>query len=337
LKVCIFGAGAIGGHLAGRLARAGACDVSVVARGRTLDAVRRQGLTVVTPHGRFTVRPPATDRAGELGPQDVVFVTLKAQQLDAALDEIAALLHETTTVVPPTTAIPYWFFHGVPGEHCDRRLPEVDPQGRQWRTIDPARVIGCVYWIGAHTAEPGTVIQDGAGAGCPIGEPNGASSGRVLELSRLLCNSGIDAKVRTDIREAIWLRTVNSLCWNAVAVLTQVTVAAIGADGGAMRLVRAMMEEADAVGTALGLRVAVPADKRIALTLKAGDHKMSMLQDVEGGRMLEWDPLARSFRALRDLTGISTPLIDTVTTLMNVRTDAHARQIRSIAAAGVTK
>jgi 2-dehydropantoate 2-reductase len=337
LKVCIFGAGAIGGHIAGHLARAGECEVSLVARGRTRDALRAHGLTVVTPQRTFTVRPTVTDRARDLGPQDVVFVTLKTQQFEDALDDITSLLHETTAVLPPTTAIPYWFFHGVAGPHRDRRLPALDPEGRQWRAIDPSRVIGCVYWIGAHIAEPGTVVQDGPGAGCPIGEPSGASSERVRALSRLLCNSGIDAKVRGDIREAIWLRAVNSLCWNAVAVLTRETVAALGASHGTMRLIRAMMEEADAVGSALGLQVPVSIDKRIAVTLRAGEHKMSMLQDVERGRALEWDPLARSFGALRDLTSVPTPLIDTVTTLMSARADAHARQVRADVAGGTIR
>lgn len=322
LKVCIFGGGAIGGHVAAHLARAGLCEVSVVARGRTLQAIRDNGLTVTTPAGTFTVQVRATDNPAELGVQDYVFLTLKAHQVDEALPQIACLMDERTVVLPPTTGIPYYFFHDWPGALKDRPLPDIDPQGRQWAAIPPRQVLGCVYWIGAHSTGPGVVVQDGAKAGMPIGELDGSRSERVVRLSELLGASGIEAKVNDNIRAAIWMKFVNSLCWNPVAVLTLATLGAMGRDPDVMRIVEAMMNEADAVAAHLGLTIPQPPARRIAMTISAANHKMSMLQDLEHSRPLELGALAQSLHALRALTSLATPTLDTVLALANLRAEA---------------
>lgn len=312
LKVCIYGGGAIGGYLAGHLARAQRCDVSVVARGATLEAIRQRGLRVNTPTGSFEVSVRAVSDTAELGVQDYVFLTLKSHQVDAALPSIRRLIGEHTVVLPPTTAIPHYFFP-------DRPLEGLDPGARQWQAMPPSKVLGCVYWIGAHVSAPGVVEQDGARAGMPIGELDGSRSERVVTLSRLLTESGIDSKVNDNIRSAIWVKFVNSLCWNPVAVLTLARLGEIGAAADALHTVRSMMEEADAVARALGLEPAQAPDKRIAMTLTASGHKMSMLQDLEHGRPLEIDALATSFRAVRELTTVRTPLVDAVLALARLR------------------
>ena len=319
LRICIFGAGAIGGYLAGHLARAGLCQVSVVARGAQLAAMRANGLSVTTPQGSFRVAVHATDDAASLGPQDIVFITLKAQQLDAALPQIATLLDADTAVVPPTTGIPYWFFHGMGGPFNDRRLEAVDPGGRQWEVLHPRRVIGAVIWIGAHCTAPACVVQDGAQAGCPLGEPDGSSSPRLVRLAELFNASGIHARIRPDIRGDIWVKATNSLCFNPVATLTLARMRDLAAEAGAVALLRAMMTEVDALAARLGLQIPYPPEKRIGVTLSAPDHKMSMLQDLEAGRALEWPVMAASLRAVRDLAGLPTPALDAVTALMNVR------------------
>ncbi|VVD33755.1 ketopantoate reductase family protein [Paraburkholderia dioscoreae] len=321
LKVCIFGGGAIGGYIAGHLARAGQCEVSVVARGKTLEAIRERGLRVITATDDFTVRVKAVDDARELGVQDYVFVTLKSHQVDDALDQIRSLMDSHTVVLPPTTGIPYYFFP-------DRQIAALDPGARQWHAIPPAQVLGCVYWIGAHVVEPGVVSQDGAKAGCPIGELNGQHSERVSRLSELLGASGIAAKVNDNIRAAIWVKFVNSLCWNPVAILTQGTLGDMRDAAGVVPVVDAMMREADALAVALGLDVGPDPAKRIALTLSAAHHKMSMLQDLEAGRPLELQPLRSSLNAVRDLTELRTPTLDTLLALASLRETIALNNLR---------
>lgn len=319
LKVCVFGGGAIGGYIAGHLARAGHCEVSVVARGRTLDAIRSNGLQVRTASEDFTVRVRACSDTRELGVQDYVFLTLKAHQVDDAIESITPLMDSRTVVLPPTTGIPYYFFHRCQGRFNDRQLAALDPAGRLWHAIPPDQVLGCVYWIGAHSSAPGIVAQDGAKAGCPIGELDGRASDRVRRLSELLVASGIAAKVSDNIRSAIWVKFVNSLCWNPVALLTQGTLGDLGDSGDIVPIVKAMMLEADAVAAELGLQIGPEPDKRIAMTLTARDHKMSMLQDLDAGRPLELEPLLQSLRAVCDLTGASTPTLNAVLALARLR------------------
>jgi 2-dehydropantoate 2-reductase len=329
LRVCIFGGGAIGGYLAAHLARAGRCEVSVVARGRTLDAIRRHGLRVTTANETFTVPVRATSDTRELGVQDYVFITLKAHQVDDALPQIAPLIGPNTTILPPTTGIPYYFFYALPGRFNGTQLPALDRDGSQWRAIPPAQVLGCVYWIGAHASAPGVIVQDGAKAGCPIGELDGSDSERVRVLSELLCASGIAAKVNEDIRSAIWVKFVNSLCFNPVALLTQATLGEMAEAGGVLPLIKSMMSEADTVAAQLGLRIGPTPDKRIAMTLSAPHHKMSMLQDLEAGRELELEPLSRSIGAVRDLAGVATPTLDMVLAMANLRAVSATNAIQT--------
>ncbi|WP_421793725.1 ketopantoate reductase family protein [Hydrocarboniphaga effusa] len=330
LRVCIFGGGAIGGHIAAHLARAGLCEVSVVARGQVLDAIRSRGLRVETPEADFTVPVRATDDPSELGEQDYVFLTLKAHQVDAALDRIKPLIGPHTVVLPPTTGIPYYFFHGADGAFRDRRLPRLDPGGRQWSAIPPAQVLGCVYWIGAHSIEPGVVAQDGPKAGVPIGELDGSRSARAEKLAELLSASGIASRLNDDIRAAIWVKFVNSLCWNPIAVLTLATLGQMDRAGDVVPIVERMMEEADLVASTLGLRIPQAPGKRIAMTLSAANHKMSMLQDLEQGRPLELGALEESIKAMSELAGVETPTLDQVLALAKLRaqamssTSAHA-------------
>ena len=184
MKICIYGAGAIGGYIAGHLAAVPGVEVSVVARGAHLAAIREKGLRVITPERDQTVRVRATDDAAELGPQDYVFITLKSHQVTPALASMRPLLGDHTAVLPPTTGIPYWYFHGLEGPYAGRRLDRLDPGGAQWETLDPARVIGCVYWVGTESPAPGVARQDGGGASLPIGEPDGSRSERLIAARR---------------------------------------------------------------------------------------------------------------------------------------------------------
>ncbi len=319
MKICIYGAGAIGGYIAGHLAAVPDVEVSVVARGAHLAAIREKGLRVVTPERDQTVRVRATDDAAELGPQDYVFITLKSHQVAPALESMRPLLGDHTSVLPPTTGIPYWYFHGLAGPFAERRLDRLDPGGAQWSALDPARVIGCVYWVGTESPAPGVARQDGGGASLPIGEPNGSRSERLMRLAELMKQSGLHAPMRSDIRGEIWIKMINSLCWNPVAVLTMATLGAICARPELVALVRRMMGEAEAVATASGATIPVAMEKRITVTARLTHHKMSMLQDLERRRPLEIDVLRDLIVAMRELVNLETPTIDALLDLVRLR------------------
>jgi 2-dehydropantoate 2-reductase len=324
MKICIYGAGAIGGYIAGHLAAVPGVEVSVVARGAHLAAIRDKGLRVVTPDRDQTVRVRATDDARELGPQDYVFITLKSHQVTPALASMRPLLADHTAVLPPTTGIPYWYFHGLEGPHEGRRLERLDPGGQQWQALNPARVIGCVYWVGTESPAPGIARQDGGGASLPIGEPDGTRSERLQQLAQVMKQGGLHAPMRADIRGEIWIKMINSMCWNPVAVLAMATLGDICARPELVALVRRMMGEAEAVATALGATIPVAMEKRIAVTARLTHHKMSMLQDLERGRPLEIDVLKDSIVAMRELAGIETPTIDALLDLVRLRAASAA-------------
>ncbi|MES1975633.1 MAG: 2-dehydropantoate 2-reductase [Pseudomonadota bacterium] len=319
VKVCILGAGAIGGYLGAHLARSGKCEVSMIARGATLNAIQHEGLTVETPAGQVKARPRATDDPATLGHQDYILLTLKAHQLEAVLPTLAPLIGPDTAILPPTTGLPAAFLHGMPGPFGGTPLHGVDPTGLHLRAMPSAQTLGIVYWIGAHAEGPGVVRQDGPRASCMVGELDGTISPRATILAALLADAGIPTPVRGNIRSDIWIKFVNSLCWNPIAVLTGATNGAIHDDSAALRTLRRTMEEADSIAAALGVAVPVSLDKRIAVTVSAPAHKMSMLQDLEHGRPLEIDVLEASIAAVRSLAGIATPTIDAVLSLVALR------------------
>ncbi|TMH02306.1 MAG: 2-dehydropantoate 2-reductase, partial [Betaproteobacteria bacterium] len=320
MKLCIFGAGAIGGYLATHLAQVDGLEVSVVARGEHLAAIRRNGLAIESPRGTLRARVRATDRPQELGAQDVVILALKSHQVTPALDGAQALLGPHTAVVPPTTGIPYWYFHGLPGPHRNRQIERLDPQGRQWQALPPERVIGCVYWVASEVTAPGVIHHDGSLSRFPIGEPDGSSSERVLRLAAALQGAGLDAPVVPDIRAWIWAKMISSLCWNPVATLTLATLSEMNARPEVVAIVRSMMSEADALAQRLGVQqMPISIEQRITAARNAGDHKMSMLQDLERGRALELDVLVDSIEAMREIAQSPTPTIDTVYALLRLR------------------
>ncbi len=319
MKVCIFGAGSIGGIVAALLARKGDVEVSVIARGAHLQAIRERGLRLITPSDDFTVRLRATDDPRELGPQDHVFVTLKTHQYLATLDAIVPLLGPDTTLIPPTTGMPYWFFHGLKGPYEGRRLPRMDPGGRQWSLFGPERAIGCAFWAGGVVPEPGVVKLENDVAYLPLGEPDGSRSARVLALSRAMTEAGMKAPVKDDIRSELWTKSINSLTWNPLAVLSLADNGQIGEAPGVVDIARAMMTEAEAIATKLGGTLASPMEARIAFTVGLGHHRMSMLTDLQRGQPLEIDALADSIADLGEIAGLKTPMIDAMLALLKLR------------------
>lgn len=311
-RICIVGAGAIGGYLAVRMACAGNA-VSVIARGAQLAAIRNDGLTLIHPNGsRETVSSlNATDVPGHAGPQDIVIITVKAHQLAPLSNNLPRLFHDDTIVVPMQNGIPWWYFqhHGGPWE--GRSVATVDPDGHFATAIDPRRLIGCVVYPAAIVARPGT-IQHIEGNRFPVGELDGRDSERVHALSRTFEAAGLKSPVLNDIRSEIWLKLWGNLSFNPISALTHATLAEICRYPLGRGLATSMMTEAQAIAGRLGITFRLPLEKRISGAEKVGDHKTSMLQDIEAGRTMEIDALLGSVIELGRITGTPTPHLDAV-------------------------
>jgi 2-dehydropantoate 2-reductase len=317
MRLCIFGAGAIGGYLAVKLARSGV-DVSLVARGPHLEAIRKHGLTLRSEGRTDTVSLPASSNPADLGPQDYVVIGLKAHQLPAAAPTMAPLLDDDTAVVAAMNGVPWWYFHDLAGPWRDTRLESVDPDGRVWEALSPRRAIGCIVYPAAEITEPGVITHTYSNR-FDIGEPDGARSPRVTALSQAMIKAGLKAPVRSRIRDDMWLKLWGNLCFNPVSLLTGATLGVIARDPGTRALCRAMMVEAQAVGEALGVRFAIDVDKRIEGAAEVGAHKTSMLQDLERGRPVEIEALLGAVVEMARLVGKETPMCDAVLALARQR------------------
>ncbi len=327
MRVCVFGAGAIGGYLGVALAGAGA-DVSLVARGPHLAAMRANGTRLLIDGEERVARLRCTDDPRELGIQDFVLVALKAHSVTAAIDSMLPLLGPDTAIVTAVNGIPYWYFHHHGGELAETTVESVDPGGLQWRRLTPERAIGCVVYPATEVVAPG-VIKHIYGRKFPIGEPSGTTTPRVERLRELLEAGGLEAPVRDDIRDEIWLKLWGNLCFNPISALTHATLDVIAGDPGTRAVVRTMMLEGKAIGDRLGVRFRVDVERRIDGAGAVGAHKTSMLQDLESGRPLEIDPLVTAVQELGRRTGVPTPTIDIVLALIRQR-DRVARQARAL-------
>ncbi len=310
MKVCLFGAGSIGGLLAAHLSRSGV-EVSLVARGLHLDAIRKNGLRLTGASGDFTVHPAASDDPAELGPQDHVILAVKAPALPAAVLGLAPLMHATTSVVAAMNGIPWWFCQGISGVLEGKQLHSVDPVGNLARAVPAARNLGCVIHAGASVPEPG-VIHHASGGLFLLGEPNHETPDRVIALADAITAAGLTGRVTDDIHQEIWLKLIGNMGMGPISVLTGATLADIAADADLRALAAAMMNEGVAVGEAFGLHMAMSADERIDLGAELGAFKPSILQDYEKGRPMEIDALIGVLHEMGGMAGIATPTIDTV-------------------------
>jgi len=315
MRITVFGAGAIGGYLAAKLAIAGSADLSIVARGPHLEAIKADGLRLVEGGKETVARVSAVSRAEELGAQDYVVLALKAHSLAPALDQIAPLLGEGTAVVTMQNGVPWWYFHKAGGALEGTRLDTVDPGGTIWQRIGPERVIGSVVYPAVEVDAPG-LVRHVEGTRFSLGEPSGEKSERMTALAREMVKAGLQAPVREDIRSEIWVKLWGNLSFNPISALTGSTLAAIVADEGTRATARAMMLEAQAIGERLGVRFPISVDRRIKGAGDVGEHKTSMLQDLERGRPMEIDALVTAVQELGRLAGQPTPTIDTVLALV---------------------
>ena len=317
MKICIYGAGAIGGLMGARLAKAGA-EVSLIARGPHLAAMREKGLTLRSAEESFTVPVQATSDPAELGPQDYVVITLKAHQVPGVVQPMQPLLGPDTAVVMGVNGVPWWYFHGLGGAYEGRRLPSVDPGDVQWDGIGPQRVIGCVVYPAAEVPEPG-VIELVEGDRFTLGEPDGQKTERIERLSQALIASGLKAPIRAKIRDEMWIKLWGNLSFNPISALTCATLDVICTDPGTRALARSMMVEAQAIAEKLGVRFPISVDKRLDGGAAVGAHKTSMLQDLERGRPMEIDALVTAVQDMGRLVEVPTPAIDAVLALVRLR------------------
>ena len=315
----MFGAGAIGGLVGARLAQTG-IDVSLIARGPHLAAMREHGLrcTGIEPDDEFTVRLPATDTPADLGVQDVVFVGLKAHSAAEAAGSMAPLLGPDTVVVPAVNGFPWWYFHRIGGPHEGHQVQAADPDGSQWRTLGPERVVGCVVYPAADLPAPGHVRHT-EGTRMLVGEPDGTVSDRARAIGRMLSGAGFRAPVRKNLRADVWMKLWGNLAFNPVSALTGGTLGELASDPPVRRVIRAMMDEGERVANALGIRFALDSETRINGAGAVGAHKSSTLQDLEQGRPLEINALTLAISEVGRLVGIETPTIDLVYALVRQR------------------
>lgn len=317
MKVCIYGAGAIGGYMAVALADGGA-DVSLVARGPHLAAIRQNGLSLHIGGETRNIAVAASDNPADLGPQDYVIVALKAHSVPAVADRMTALFHDRTAVVTAVNGVPWWYFHGLEGPLAGTRLESVDPGGAQWRGIGPERAIGCVVYPACEVTEPG-IVRHIEGDRFTLGEPSGEKSDRVSALAEAMRAGGLKAPVKPRIRDEIWVKLWGNLSFNPISALTGATLEQICADPGTRAVAKAMMLEGQAIGEKLGVRFAIDVEKRIDGAAAVGAHKTSMLQDLERGRAMEIDALVTAVQELGRLTETPTPTIDSVLALTQLR------------------
>jgi 2-dehydropantoate 2-reductase len=315
MKICVYGAGAIGGYLGHALAGVDGVELSLIARGAHLEAMQKNGLTLVSPEGQSTVPVTATDDPAELGPQDYVVIALKSHQAWSVAEALQPLLGPDTAIVTCQNGVPWWYFHKLGGEFEGRRLDAVDRNDRQWNAFGPERAIGCVVYPATEITEPG-VIKHVYGDKFSLGEPDGSQSQRCLQLSQALEQGGLRAPVLDDIRSEIWLKLWGNLCFNPISALTGATLDIVATDPGTRQLAHRMMAEAQEIAERLGASFRVDIERRISGAAKVGAHRTSMLQDLDAGRALEIDALVTAVQEMGQIIGASTPAIDGVLALV---------------------
>lgn len=317
MKICIFGAGAIGGYMGAKLAEAGA-DVSLVARGPHLAAMQANGLTLIEESGTKNLPVTVSDNPADLGPQDYVIVTLKAHSVPPVVDKMQPLIGKGTTIVSGVNGVPWWYFHKSGGDLEGTRLTSVDPGNAQWDGFGPDNVLGCVVYPAAEVIEPG-VIKHIEGNRFSLGEPSGEKSERAMALSKALSAAGLKAPVRPKIRDEIWVKLWGNLSFNPISALTHATLDVLCTEPGTRDVARNMMLEAQTIAEKLGVKFPIDVDRRIQGGADVGAHRTSMLQDLDANRPMEIDALVGSVQELGRVTQTPTPTIDTVLALVQLR------------------
>jgi len=313
MTIVIAGAGAIGGYIGARLARAAASGVDVVlfARGPHLQAMQERGLRVISPDGDFEVRPAVTGDLASIGTADVVFLAVKAHGLTALAPNLRPLFGPDTVVVSTQNGIPWWYFDGIGGELDGFRLERVDPGGVIASAIEPRRVVGSLAYFATDVVEPG-VIRHTEGNKISFGEPDGSKSERLRTVVEPLIAAGFRCPINARFRHEIWVKLLGNVAFNPISALTRGTLDELVRHPEASQTIRAIMAEAEAVAARLGIELPISIDQRMAGAEKVGAHKTSMLQDLEAGRPMELEAVVGAVVELGDKLGVPVPTTRTV-------------------------
>ena len=302
MKFLIVGAGAIGAYVGARMARAG-LDVSLFARGRHLKAMQEHGVRVKSANGDFQARPRIVSSLEDAGPADVVFLGVKAHSLPQLAPQLGPVLGPDTTVVSTQNGIPWWYFQGFGGAAEGLHLERIDPGGVISAAIEARRVVGSIVYFSTEILEPG-VVQHIEGNRISIGEPDGARSDRCRRIAEALVASGLRCPITTHIRQEIWVKILGNASLNPVSALTRATLAQMVRDPGVSQVIRNIMQEVEAVSRKLGMELPVSIDQRMAGAEKVGEHRTSMLQDLEAKRPVELEALVGSVVELGERLGL---------------------------------
>jgi 2-dehydropantoate 2-reductase len=310
VKTVIVGAGAVGGYIGARLARAGA-EVVLFARGSHLQAMQERGLRVVSCDGDFETKPDVTGDLASIGTADVVILGVKAHSLTSLAPRLSTLFHPETMVVSTQNGIPWWYFQHLDGELKGLRLERVDSGGVIASAIEPWRVVGSLVYFAADLAEPG-VIHHTEGNRISLGEPDGNRSQRTRKLAAALIRAGFRCPITTRIREEIWVKLLGNVAFNPISALTGGTLEELARHRDVSSIVREVMQETEAVAKKLGIELPISIDQRLAGAEKVGAHKTSMLQDYEAGRPLEVEGVVGTMVELGERLGVPMPVIRTL-------------------------
>jgi 2-dehydropantoate 2-reductase len=324
MKFLIAGAGAIGAYIGARMAQAG-FDVTLFARGPHLRAMQDQGVQVKSIDGDFIARPAIVGSLDEAGPVDVVFLGVKAHSLPKLAPQLKPVLGPETTVVSTQNGIPWWYFENFDGEWKGLRLERVDPGGAISAAIEAQRVVGSIVYFSTEITAPG-VIQHIEGNRISLGEPDGTRSERCRRIAEALVASGLRAPITTRIRHEIWVKVLGNASLNPVSALTRATLVQMVRDPGVCSLIRNIMQEVESVSRKLGMELPVSIDQRIAGAEKVGEHKTSMLQDLEAARPIELEALVGAVVELGERLGLPMPYTRTVYSCTRLLAEGIASQ-----------
>jgi len=324
MRFLIAGAGAIGAYIGARMAHA-RFDVTLFARGPHLRAMQQHGVQVKSPEGDFVARPAIASSLEEVGPVDVVFLGVKAHGLPQLAPQIKAVLGPETTVVSTQNGIPWWYFQGFGGEWEGLRLERVDPGGVISATIEARRVVGSIVYFSTEIPAPG-VIQHIEGNRISLGEPDGSRSDRCRRIAEALIASGLRCPVNSHLRQEIWVKVLGNASFNPVSALTRATLVQMVRDPGVSAVIRNIMQEVEAVSRKLGMELPVTIDQRMAGAEKVGEHKTSMLQDLEAGRPMELEALVGAVVELGERVGLPMTCTRTVYNCTRLLAQCATRQ-----------
>jgi 2-dehydropantoate 2-reductase len=310
VRFAILGAGAIGAYVGAALARGGS-DVTLIARGEHLRALQERGVQVLSPRGDFEAHPAATDDIDAIGEAEVVFIGVKAHSLPGLAPRIGRALGPGAAVIAAQNGLPWWYFQSNAGPLAGTVLQSVDPGGAIAASIPPEAVIGCVIYSSTEIVAPG-VIRHIEGTRYALGEPDGSKSERCARIAEAFVAGGLKAPVEPRIRDHIWLKLIGNAAFNPVSALTRATMAELGTLPEVVAVLRAILEECALVAAELGAELPVSIDRRLEAAFEVGDHKTSMLQDLEAGKELELDCITGAVIELAGLLGVAVPYTTSV-------------------------